>query len=137
MQGMYAIIVESIFYVGMNILVLQLRIIKEPGFILQLETLYKIAYDKFMTAGDPDVICKDQCLTGQECFIEMILIIDDKRFPAFHIQRAIIDTVCFIPVDLGRIGRIIPSHTQIAVEHFYKGLRHVIRGRRNAGIRAG
>lgn len=121
----------------MNIFILQLCIVKEPGIVGQFKALQQIADNEFVTACDPDIICTDQCLTGQECFVKMILIIDDKRFPAFHIQCAVIDTVCFIPVDLCCIRRIIASHAQVAVQYLHEGLRHMIRRCRNACIRAG
>lgn len=99
----------------MYVLVLQLCIIKEIRIVVQFEFLQQVADDQFMATRYTDIVCKDQRLTNQEFLIKVISVIDDKCFPAFHVQCAIIDAICFIAVDLSGYCGHIPSYTQITV----------------------
>lgn len=84
----------------MNILVLQLCIVQVISIVAQPEFLQQIPDDQFMATRYTDVICKDQRFTCKKFLIQMVFVIDDQRFPAFHIQRAIVNAISFIAMDL-------------------------------------
>ena len=121
----------------MNLLVLQLCIVKEISIVAQLEFLQQITDDQFMTTRYADIIGKDQCFTRKEILIKMISVIDDKCLPAFHIQRAIINAIRLIAMNFGGFCRMISVHAQITVQHFYKCCGHIVRSSRDSSVWTG
>lgn len=121
----------------MDLHIIQLCKIQEVCIVIQRILLQQVTDDQFMTTRNTDIINKYQRFALQEIAVKMVFIVDDKRLPAFHVQFSVIDTVRFKTMDLCTFHRVTVMHTQITVQHFIKGCRHVIGSRRDHCIGAG